>query len=226
MEVAHEALFRHWAPLRQEIEVHAEELQWRADLERWALDWERSGRQDAYLLRAERLKTARQLVASAEDLASDVSWWLSSWIAPTGLTTPPASSYRRQSRGRHSAKWTTIQSTACCSRSRRSRSAHQPRRLSERWRPHWVHRGFAVSWRVTSGRLPPWTGHAAGTASRRCRRTGPPASGMPARNASYWSWPTTMRYGRWPGHQMAPEWPRCPLIAPPASGTRSTGSSC
>ena len=72
MEVAHEALFRHWAPLRQEIEVHAEELHWRADLERWALDWERSGRQDAYLLRAERLKTARQLAASAEDLASDV----------------------------------------------------------------------------------------------------------------------------------------------------------
>ena len=69
IEVAHEALFRHWAPLRQEIEAHAEELQWRADLERWALDWERSGRQDAYLLRAERLKTARQLAASAGDLA-------------------------------------------------------------------------------------------------------------------------------------------------------------
>jgi WD40 repeat protein len=72
MEVAHEALFRQWAPLRQEIEAHAEELQWRADLERWALDWERSGRQDAYLLRAERLRTARQLAASAGDLATDV----------------------------------------------------------------------------------------------------------------------------------------------------------
>ena len=72
IEVAHEALFRHWAPLRQEIEAHAEELQWRADLERWALDWERSGRQDAYLLRDERFKTARQLAASAVDLASGV----------------------------------------------------------------------------------------------------------------------------------------------------------
>lgn len=72
IEVAHEALFRYWAPLRQEIEAHAEELQWRADLERWAVDWERSSRQDAYLLRAERLKTARQRAASAGDLTSDV----------------------------------------------------------------------------------------------------------------------------------------------------------
>jgi WD40 repeat protein len=72
IEVAHEALFRYWAPLRQEIEAHAEELQWRADLERWALDWERSGRQDAYLLHAERLKTARQRAASAGGVTFDV----------------------------------------------------------------------------------------------------------------------------------------------------------
>ena len=44
LDVAHEALFQHWAPLRQEIEAHAEELQRRTDLERWAADWERSGR--------------------------------------------------------------------------------------------------------------------------------------------------------------------------------------
>jgi WD40 repeat protein len=58
LDVAHEALFQHWAPLRQEIEAHAEELQRRADLERWAADWERSGRQDSYLLRADRLRVA------------------------------------------------------------------------------------------------------------------------------------------------------------------------
>ena len=60
LDVAHEALFRHWAPLRQEIEAHTEELQRRADLERWAADWDRSGRQDSYLLRADRLPAAIQ----------------------------------------------------------------------------------------------------------------------------------------------------------------------
>ena len=63
LDVAHEALFRHWAPLRQEIEAHTEELQRRADLERWAADWERSGRQDSYLLRADRLRAASQFAA-------------------------------------------------------------------------------------------------------------------------------------------------------------------
>ncbi|HEY6423669.1 MAG TPA: hypothetical protein VIY28_10575 [Pseudonocardiaceae bacterium] len=56
LEVAHEALFRHWASLQQAIEASADQLRWRADLERWAKDWETSGRQDAYLLRDERLK--------------------------------------------------------------------------------------------------------------------------------------------------------------------------
>ncbi|HET9254341.1 MAG TPA: AAA family ATPase [Pseudonocardiaceae bacterium] len=60
LEVAHEALFRHWAPLHQAIEASAEHLRWRADLERWARDWDNSGRQDAYLLRDERLKTAQR----------------------------------------------------------------------------------------------------------------------------------------------------------------------
>jgi conflict system STAND superfamily ATPase len=34
LEVAHEALFRSWAPLRQAIEAFADQLRWRADLER------------------------------------------------------------------------------------------------------------------------------------------------------------------------------------------------
>jgi WD40 repeat protein len=64
LEVAHEALFRSWAPLRQAIESSTDQLRWRADLERWANDWENSHRQDAYLLRDERLKAAQQWAAS------------------------------------------------------------------------------------------------------------------------------------------------------------------
>jgi WD40 repeat protein len=70
VDVAHEALFRSWTPLRQAIEVCAEQLRWRADLERWALDWEASGRQDAYLLRGARLKAAqRWAVGETEEVA-------------------------------------------------------------------------------------------------------------------------------------------------------------
>jgi WD40 repeat protein len=64
LEVAHEALFRSWAPLRQAIEESIDQLRWRADLERWARDWENSGRQDSYLLRDERLKAAQRWAAS------------------------------------------------------------------------------------------------------------------------------------------------------------------
>ncbi|MGH3934124.1 MAG: eIF2A-related protein [Pseudonocardiaceae bacterium] len=70
LEVAHEALFRSWAPLRQAIEACADQLRWRADLERWARDWESSGRQDAYLLRDERLKAAQRW-ATADGEARD-----------------------------------------------------------------------------------------------------------------------------------------------------------
>jgi WD40 repeat protein len=62
--VAHEALFRSWAPLQRAIEVSADQLRWRADLERWAKDWESSGHQEAYLLRDERLKAALRWAAS------------------------------------------------------------------------------------------------------------------------------------------------------------------
>ena len=65
LDVAHEALFRAWAPLRQAIQACADQLRWRADLERWATDWDRSGRQDAYLLRDGRLRAAQQWAAAA-----------------------------------------------------------------------------------------------------------------------------------------------------------------
>jgi WD40 repeat protein len=64
LEVTHEALFRSWAPLRQAIEASIDQLRWRADLERWARDWENSGRQDSYLLRDERLKAAQRWATS------------------------------------------------------------------------------------------------------------------------------------------------------------------
>ncbi|MFH8692593.1 AAA family ATPase [Streptomyces anulatus] len=60
LDVAHEALFRQWAPLRQTVASHTEELRHRTEMERSAQDWEHSGRQDAYLLSGERLTAARQ----------------------------------------------------------------------------------------------------------------------------------------------------------------------
>jgi WD domain, G-beta repeat len=70
LEVAHEALFRSWVPLRHAIEACTDQLRWRADLERWARDWEISGRQDAYLLRDERLKVAQRWTASDGDVVA------------------------------------------------------------------------------------------------------------------------------------------------------------
>ncbi|MFJ8696717.1 nSTAND1 domain-containing NTPase [Streptomyces roseolilacinus] len=66
-EVTHEALFRQWAPLRQEAEARAERLRERAELERWAADWERSGRSSDYLLTGERLATAQRWLAALEE---------------------------------------------------------------------------------------------------------------------------------------------------------------
>ncbi|MGW2161627.1 nSTAND1 domain-containing NTPase [Nonomuraea sp. NPDC001699] len=61
-QVAHEALFRQWPPLRQEVETRAEQLRQRAELERWAVDWQRSGRSDDYLLTGSRLALAQRWV--------------------------------------------------------------------------------------------------------------------------------------------------------------------
>ncbi|MFJ9036885.1 NACHT and WD repeat domain-containing protein [Streptomyces sp. NPDC102406] len=60
LDVAHEALFRQWAPLRQAVVARAEELRRRTEVERWAQDWDRAGRQDGYLLAGERLSVARR----------------------------------------------------------------------------------------------------------------------------------------------------------------------
>lgn len=66
-QVTHEALFRQWAPLRQEVEARADHLRRRAELERWAEDWEQAGRSDDYLLTGERLALAQRWLADLEN---------------------------------------------------------------------------------------------------------------------------------------------------------------
>ncbi|MEV5414468.1 WD40 repeat domain-containing protein [Thermopolyspora sp. NPDC052614] len=68
-QVAHEALFRQWPPLRQQVEARIEQLRRRAELERWAVDWQRSGRSGDYLLTGERLALAQQWLAALEEAA-------------------------------------------------------------------------------------------------------------------------------------------------------------
>ena len=67
-EVTHEALFRQWAPLRQEVESRIEQLRDRAELERWAEDWEQASRSDDYLLTGERLSLAQRRLAALEEI--------------------------------------------------------------------------------------------------------------------------------------------------------------
>jgi WD40 repeat protein len=58
VQVAHEALFRQWPPLRQHVAAQAEHLRGRSELERWTADWEGSGRSADYLLTGDRLALA------------------------------------------------------------------------------------------------------------------------------------------------------------------------
>ncbi|MBX7555627.1 AAA family ATPase [Streptomyces sp. tea 10] len=65
LDVAHEALFRRWAPLRQAVVARTEDLRHRTELERWAQDWDHAEHQDAYLLTGERLSVARRWLAQS-----------------------------------------------------------------------------------------------------------------------------------------------------------------
>ncbi|MBO4260117.1 AAA family ATPase [Streptomyces griseorubiginosus] len=65
LDVAHEALFRQWAPLRQAVVARSEDLRRRTELERWAQDWDHAERRDAYLLTGERLSVARRWLAQS-----------------------------------------------------------------------------------------------------------------------------------------------------------------
>ncbi|WP_438941304.1 nSTAND1 domain-containing NTPase [Micromonospora craterilacus] len=71
VQVAHEALFRQWAPLRQEVETRAEQLKRRAELERWAADWQGSGRSPDYLLTGDRLTLAGQWLEAMRSAGQD-----------------------------------------------------------------------------------------------------------------------------------------------------------
>ena len=71
VDVAHEALFRHWAPLRQDVGARADHLRRRSQVERWALNWDRNGRERSYLLRDERLRAVMRWVDEQPDLWSD-----------------------------------------------------------------------------------------------------------------------------------------------------------
>ncbi|MFV0302418.1 MAG: TIR domain-containing protein [Paracoccus sp. (in: a-proteobacteria)] len=62
VEVAHEALFRAWAPLKQWLEDHRSELQLKQQIRQTAAAWEESRHQPDYLWRGARLSEAVELV--------------------------------------------------------------------------------------------------------------------------------------------------------------------
>ena len=63
--VAHEALLRQWAPLREAITASRASLRMRSDLERLAADWDQSGRDESYLLRGGRLSRFEEWAAKS-----------------------------------------------------------------------------------------------------------------------------------------------------------------
>ncbi|MCX4524264.1 AAA family ATPase [Streptomyces sp. NBC_01551] len=65
LDVAHEALLRQWRPLRLAVADRLDQLRRRAELERWAQEWEFAGRAEAYLLTGERLQAALAWPAAA-----------------------------------------------------------------------------------------------------------------------------------------------------------------
>ncbi|MGW6934213.1 nSTAND1 domain-containing NTPase [Lentzea sp. NPDC054927] len=71
VDVVHEALIRQWPPLLEAAESRGDDLRRRSELERLALDWDRAGRPDAYLLRSERATVARDWARANPDFAPD-----------------------------------------------------------------------------------------------------------------------------------------------------------
>lgn len=57
-EVTHEALFREWKPLQEEIKQQREKLYMRSELERLARDWQHKGEAASYLIGGDRLEKA------------------------------------------------------------------------------------------------------------------------------------------------------------------------
>ncbi|KWV33310.1 MULTISPECIES: nSTAND1 domain-containing NTPase [Micromonospora] len=71
VQVAHEALFRRWVPLRQQVQARAEQLRRRTELERWAADWVHAGRSGDYLLTGDRLALAGHWLEAMESAGQD-----------------------------------------------------------------------------------------------------------------------------------------------------------
>jgi WD40 repeat protein len=68
VEVAHEALLRHWAPLRDAITADRDALRMRSELERLTNDWQHGGNDESYLLRGERLALFDHWAADREKI--------------------------------------------------------------------------------------------------------------------------------------------------------------
>ncbi|MGH4010373.1 MAG: hypothetical protein ACRDTH_19805 [Pseudonocardiaceae bacterium] len=129
LEVAHEALFRSWAPLRQAIEASTEQLRWPADLERWAKDWESSGRQDAYLLRDERLKAVQRWAASDGEMVDGLALVTQFLASSNQADEATMHATPKPSPDKRLALSTVILTTVCCSHWRPSRNAPPQRSL-------------------------------------------------------------------------------------------------
>jgi WD40 repeat protein len=77
IDVAHEALFRVWTPLAEEIDAERSALRLRGDVERLALAWDAAGRNPSYYLTGDRLLAAEQidqagfLILSEENIIAD-----------------------------------------------------------------------------------------------------------------------------------------------------------
>ncbi|MFD9792004.1 hypothetical protein ACFWXK_13740 [Streptomyces sp. NPDC059070] len=69
--LSHEALLVHWRPLADEIAARAVFLERLAELGALVQDWIRSGREPAYLVREERLRTVEQWLAQDGQLGAD-----------------------------------------------------------------------------------------------------------------------------------------------------------
>ncbi len=220
LEVAHEALFRHWAPLQQAIEASADQLRWRADLERWAKDWDSSGRQGAYLLRDERLKAAQRWAAADgevwDGLALVAEFLTCSNRADHATMQRLSETIARQALDNVErdpdyslllalAAYEECPPTALAVRAMTAALAASRVRAILRGHDDWVF------W---------WRGHRTGGGSPPRHTTGPPGSGTPpaALNASCCA-VTTVGFGRSRGHRTDSSWPPRPATGPLGSGT-------
>lgn len=73
VEVAHEVLFQSWPALSRWLESNRADLMTMSEVTDDAARWERSGRNDGYLLRGDRLAIAKQVFERQTDRSSDLA---------------------------------------------------------------------------------------------------------------------------------------------------------